>query len=380
MKKFMVLLIVLFATLTVFGQASKNAQDQQACEYARRKGNAEVWKNYLKQFPDGICAFEARAEAGLNSEAGNASKAEHSSATVNVTVITDKRCKDCRAEGLVGQLKGIFPGLVPEIIDYSEAKSKMLYKKFSKAGFSTLPIIAFEESVEKEEVYQKIARWTVKTGGAILLKVGAKFDPTKEICDNGIDDTGNGKVDCADNDCKEKMLCREEIPARIDLFVMSQCPYGIMALNSMQEVIEIFKDDGIDFHVNYIANETEPGKFQTLHGQSEVDENIRELCAAKHYPQDYMYYIWCRNNNIKDSNWQECATGRIRPAVIKKCAEGVEGRKLHSENIKIGNALDIGGSPTWIFNNKYQGSGVSVEDIVRQICTYNKDLKGCQQQ
>ncbi|MBR6421318.1 hypothetical protein IKS86_01200 [bacterium] len=298
-------------------------------------------------------------------------------AKVKVTVISDKRCKDCRPEALIGQLKNMFPGLIPETIDYSDEKAQEQYKKFAEAGFKTLPIIAFEESVEKEEEYQKIARWAVKAGGAILLRVGAKFDPTKEICDNGMDDTGNGKVDCADDDCKEEMLCRKEIPGRVDLFVMSQCPYGVMALNAMKEVFEAFKDDKLDFHVNYIANETEPGKFNALHGQGEVDENIRELCAIKHYPKDYMDYIWCRNENIRGTDWQKCATGKIKADVIEKCFNGGEGVKLHSENIKIGNKMGIGGSPTWIFNNKFQGGGVAANDIQRQICAHNKDLKGC---
>ena len=298
-------------------------------------------------------------------------------AKIKATVITDKRCKECRAEGLVGQLKNMFPGLVPEIIDYSDAKAQEQYKKFAEAGFKTLPIVAFEESVEKEEDYQKIARWAVKAGGAILIRVGAKFDPTKEICDNGTDDTGNGKVDCDDDDCKEEMLCRKEIPAKVDLFVMSQCPYGVMALNAMKEVFEAFKGDKLDFHVNYIANETEPGKFQALHGQGEVDENIRELCAIKHYPKDYMDYIWCRNENIRGTDWQKCATGKIKADVIEKCFNGGEGVKLHSENIKIGNAMNIGGSPTWIFNNKFQGGGVAANDIQRQICAHNPNLKGC---
>ena len=192
-----------------------------------------------------------------------------------------------------------------------------------------------------------------------------------------MDDTGNGKVDCADNDCKEEMICRKEIPARVDLFVMSQCPYGVMALNAMKEVFEAFKGDKLDFHVNYIANETEPGKFQALHGQGEVDENIRELCAIKHYPKDYMDYIWCRNENIRGTDWQKCATGKIKADVIEKCFNGGEGVKLHSENIKIGNAIGIGGSPTWLINNKFQGGGVAANDIQRQICAHNPNLKGC---
>ena len=296
---------------------------------------------------------------------------------VKVTIISDKRCKECKQEDLLDRLKGMFPGLVPEIIDYSSQKGKQLYKKFVKAGFVNLPIVAFESTVQKDEKYQTIVRWTEKVDKYILLRIGAKFDPTKEICDNGIDDTNNGTIDCDDNDCKEDMACRVEIPRRIDLFVMSQCPYGIKALNSMKEVFKVFGKDKLDLHVNYIANETEHGEFQALHGQGEVDENIRELCAAKHYPKDYMNYIWCRNENIKENDWQKCAKGKIKASVIEKCSNDGEGVKLHSENIKIGNALNIGGSPTWIFNNKYMEGGIDVETIIKHICSHNKDFKGC---
>ena len=64
MKKSMILtlLVVLFATLTLFAQKAGSIQDQQACEYARRNNSAEIWQNYLKRFPQGMCAFEAESE------------------------------------------------------------------------------------------------------------------------------------------------------------------------------------------------------------------------------------------------------------------------------------------------------------------------------
>jgi len=62
MKKVLVLFVALFATLTLFAQKAGSIQDQQACEYARRSSNAEIWQDYLKQFPQGMCAFEAKSE------------------------------------------------------------------------------------------------------------------------------------------------------------------------------------------------------------------------------------------------------------------------------------------------------------------------------
>ena len=62
MKKVFVLFIMFFVTFVTFAQASKGTQDQQACEYARSKRAAQVWQNYLRQFPQGACVFEAKSE------------------------------------------------------------------------------------------------------------------------------------------------------------------------------------------------------------------------------------------------------------------------------------------------------------------------------
>jgi predicted DsbA family dithiol-disulfide isomerase len=175
-------------------------------------------------------------------------------------------------------------------------------------------------------------------------------------------------------------VCRPTIEKDLKVFVMSQCPFGIKALNSMKEVLEAFKDDKINFEIHYIADEQAPGQLSSMHGQGEVDEDIRELCAKKYYAKDYKYmdYIWCRNENIRDANWQECAKkAGMDVAKIEKCATGDEGKKLLSEDLKIAKALNIGASPTWLANNKFKFSGLAAEQIKQNLCSYNKDLKGC---
>jgi len=158
---------------------------------------------------------------------------------------------------------------------------------------------------------------------------------------------------------------------------MSQCPFGTQALDAMKEVLDNFGDQ-IDFQINFIANENPDGTFSALHGQSEVDENIRELCAIKYYPDDYKYmdYIWCRNKNIRSTEWESCATDGIDENIIRACSEGVEGKQLHSENIKAANALGISASPTWMANNKYKFSGISAETVRSNLCE-NNELVNC---
>ncbi len=294
---------------------------------------------------------------------------------VNMILLNDERCLDCDVSGLVGQLKSIFPGLKITEHDYSSDEGKEL---FNSLDLELLPAVLFDETVEQGEGYANVQRFLQPAGDYLNLMIGATFDPTTEICDNEKDDTGNGKVDCDDPDCKEAMECREEKPKTLDLFVMSQCPYGTRALDAMEEVLENFKDN-IDFNIYFIADEEGDG-FSALHGQPEVDENIRELCAIEHYPDDYKYmdYIWCRNKDITSDDWEKCATDGIDVEVIKECFEGEEGKELLRESIKVTNALGIGASPTWMANNKNIFSGITAEAVKENFCAANPDVDGCE--
>jgi protein-disulfide isomerase len=298
---------------------------------------------------------------------------------IPLTVLSDARCKDCFPDRILGQLKNMFPGLEAKTVDYGTPEGKALYDGLKDKGAKLLPAFLFAPIVTEDPGFQQVQRFVADAGEYKLLQIGAKFDPTAELCDNTIDDDGNGQADCADAACKGKIVCRETKANQLDVFVMSQCPFGVKALNAMKEVLDAFKDDPIVFNVNFIADELPDGSFKALHGQPEVDENIRELCAIKYYPKAYKYmdYVLCRNGDIRSTEWQKCAVGGIDAKVIEKCFTGGEGKKLHSENIKLAKDLGIGASPTWLANNKNQFSGVAAEQVKKNFCAYNATLKGC---
>ncbi len=298
---------------------------------------------------------------------------------IPVTVLSDKRCTKCFPDRILSQLKNMFPGMEAKTLDYNDPEGKALYDSLKEQGVKMLPAFLFDPIVAEDPGFQQVKRFVTDAGTYKLLQVGAKFDPTAEICDNQIDDDADTKVDCADEDCAGQVECRQAIEKRLDVFVMSQCPFGVKALDAMVEVLDAFKDDGITFQINYIAEELPDGTFKALHGQPEVDENIRELCAIKYYPKNhkYMEYISCRNKDIRSAEWQKCAVNGIDVKVMEKCFSGDEGKKLHSANIKAAKELAIGASPTWLANNKNKFSGVAPEQIKKQFCDFNKDLKGC---
>jgi 2-hydroxychromene-2-carboxylate isomerase len=297
--------------------------------------------------------------------------------SVNVTLLSDTRCKPCsNIEKILPQLKGVFPGLKHTLVDYGTPEGKKLY---TESGVKLLPAVLFDASLDGDpEGKQELGKYLKPAGTHQQLLVGGKFDPTAEICDNGKDDNGDGKIDCADPQCKEQLVCRPETKKRVDVFVMSQCPFGVRALDAMKEVLKNFAGQGVAFGVHYIATAA-PDGFRSLHGQPEVDEDIRGVCAIKHYGANlkFMDYIWCRSPNISSPDWKGCAKNGIDAKVIEACSTGPEGKKLLAENIQLAEKLGVEASPSWLANNKFPFSGIDAESIKKNLCKNNAGLKGC---
>jgi hypothetical protein len=131
--------------------------------------------------------------------------------------------------------------------------------------------------------------------------------------------------------------------------------------------------------VHFIGSGTADKGLTSMHGQAEVDEDIREICAMKLYAKNYKYmdYVLCRNKDIRSTDWEKCAVGGIDAKAIKKCVDSGQGKKLLEEDFKVASGMGIGASPTWLANNRYKFSGIDAESIRKNVCSHNKDLKNC---
>ncbi len=299
---------------------------------------------------------------------------------VAAVFFSDKRCAECDVAPLEGRLKTMLGGLTVTSVDYGTDQGKKLYAdlKQKDATFRYLPAILFDKSVEQDkEGYQAVARWLKPVGDYQSLNIGAKFDPTAEICDNGIDDDGNGKIDCADPACKDTMVCRPEKAKSLDLFVMSQCPYGAKAVQAMKEVLATFPND-LKLGVHYIGNE-QGAELASMHGSAEVEEDIRQACVVKYYAKShkFMDYLACRAADYKSPLWETCTGGNgIDAAVVRKCVER-EGKDLLKADFRFSTSLGMDASPTFLANNKYTFGGIDAETIKQNFCKYNAGLAGC---
>ena len=307
---------------------------------------------------------------------------------VPVRFLVDSRCdtRECKA---IDRFEMFIKRQVPRAkisrLDYTDDDGAALWKQISASVSDSpskarrplgLPLALFGQSIEQEsKAYSRLQRRFQKVGDEYMFQLGP-WDPTAEVCDNETDDDGDGQIDCQDDQCAEQMVCRPEKARELRAFVMSQCPYGVQVLNAMEEVLDNFGRDRskIDFRVEFVGQVSDDGELSTMHGQSELDENLREICAQQHYPNNYQFmdYVLCRNKNIRSDDWEECATGPIKADVIRQCAEGQEGRRLLQESFELANSLGFRGSPSWLLNNRHTIRGRDPESIKSEYCERNE--------
>ena len=142
----------------------------------------------------------------------------------------------------------------------------------------------------------------------------------------------------------------------LELFVMSYCPFGIKAEESIIPIVKKFENK-IDFKLRFIAQEKDDlssqdiTPFISLHGYPEVAENIRQLLIAQEYPKKYMDYILCRGKKLNKS-WEDCAQKiGINVEKIQRLSDAPEAEQLFRENIKRAAKLGIKASPTILVDN-----------------------------
>ena len=321
-------------------------------------------------------------------------------------VLNDRRCKDrtCQTPALEMSFKNKMPGIQFRQLDYSDEEGRKLY---DEEGLKLLPVLLFDAEIEKADSYPRFKR-LLKTSGSGRWKVfhgRARFDPAKEVCDNGEDDTANGLVDCLDPTCRDTLACRNPAPGRLELYVVSLEPFGITALNAVRQVLDAFGEE-IRFELHFIGEEKD-GRLTSRYGEGEEQENMRALCAVAKAPLGQaMGYVWCRNKTLSEEggaarsaarmeegaeraaaknaaakgveeNWKACAQeSGIGVETITACVDK-EARGLLAADYKIAAGLGIKASPTWVINGQVKFSGIKAEDVQDRICEHNPGLAGC---
>jgi glutaredoxin len=146
-----------------------------------------------------------------------------------------------------------------------------------------------------------------------------------------------------------------EVPQKdrptVDLYVMSFCPYGNKAEDTLKPVYDLLKNK-VTFNFHYIVNMS-GDTVQSLHGEKEVAQNEREACVLKNFGKDkwFAFVAYVNKNCGSDGScWEAGAKSlRLSTAGINSCVSS-QGLNLMKENEKAANDAKASGSPTMIIN------------------------------
>jgi hypothetical protein len=159
----------------------------------------------------------------------------------------------------------------------------------------------------------------------------------------------------------EKYIKRKAIPNRLDVFVMSDCPFGKTA---MKYLAENKINQKYDVHVHYIVNKNPKGKtgryipYRSLHGESEFFENLRQICVQNQAPDFYWSYPFADKPNVRNDYFN-----KIKNKQIEDCYQTANYRskvyQLVDEDLALTQELGISSSPTFLLDNQnvYVGLG-----------------------
>ncbi len=330
-------------------------------------------------FMKGICAAYTGAKPSICSDIPEPPK-------VNVTLLGDKRCAECDTKRLDGVVRQRVGNPIITAVDYTDPAGKQIYDAIKPVK---LPAVIFDSTLDADKDAAQAFGQSARAAGQYKVIAAGDWNPACA-------DTDGCKLD----ECKSNLTCREEKSNKLEVFVMSHCPFGVKGMDAMQEVLDNFKKNkvNIDFAIHYIGDGDSKTQFNSMHGPSEVADDLREVCAIDKYGKDnkFMDYIWCRDKKIPtegqdpskkftdvksalaDDAWQGCTGDKsgFDTDAIKKCAEGDEGKQLLEKSFAYSKDTGMQASPTWLVNNKYKFSGVDAETVKDNFCQHNK-VDGC---
>lgn len=166
------------------------------------------------------------------------------------------------------------------------------------------------------------------------------------------------------------------------LFLMSFCPYGNQAEEIMMPVADLL-GEAADIVPRYIVSKN-GDTYSSLHGEQELNQNVRELCVYKYQPEIFWDFLKAVNADCTYENADTCWTGPAKTvgvdiAKISRC-EKQEFNSLLDQEIALAEKHNVSGSPTLLINDTlYQGSRTA-EDFKEAICSaFNNPPEACQE-
>ena len=143
---------------------------------------------------------------------------------------------------------------------------------------------------------------------------------------------------------------------KVELFVMTHCPYGTQAEKGMIPVFELLGDkiDGEIRFVHYFMHE-QPGQ--------EPDETPRQVCIREEQRSKWYEYLTCF---LEDGDASRCLT-EVGIASLDSCL-GSDAEGYYAIDSDLSEGYGVQGSPTLVINGEVVSSARSPSAYLDTIC------------
>ena len=262
-----------------------------------------------------------------------------------VIIIGDKNCKVCEEikntpEQIAQWLKtnAIFKNVDIKTYDVSD---KQAQKIMEENELTWVPVILADTNEvikgQKDPTLRKTKAWLYAAPGALYdYKLKKYLEEVGSLCTNKKDDDGDGKIDCKETSCLQTnpQACKAEIEKlqkealkkrqeamekklawiksdrpKVDLYVMSYCPFGTQAEKPFLGIMKKFKDVA-DIDVKFV-------QYVMHTSQGEWEENLLQYCIKTTQKEKFVPYLECFLQ-AGDSKW--CLKkAKIDEAKVNSC-------------------------------------------------------------
>lgn len=300
-----------------------------------------------------------------NMLSGNASRTD---AHVNLVVLTDASCPICDHSWIADRVATDFFNVTVSYVDINSAQGHSYRNALS---INTVPAAFFDNSVEEAGNFSTYSTngWITPVSNYYVLSIQGEKDLTRTPSST----------------------------PRIDLFVMGKCPYGTAAETTMKNILNAIS--GFTFEVHFIGevyNESQipptvlqniaqyglvqkndSKYYSSLHGSSEIDGDIAQLCVMKYYPTNWFNFTLEYNKDFSIAN--AINTMGYNSTLINNCVNSPEGWDLFADDVKIASGVGVSASPTYLFDNNIIGSSSMMQyGPAGVLCTLHSTLPGCE--
>ncbi|MFH1292239.1 MAG: hypothetical protein ABIH87_03505 [bacterium] len=163
---------------------------------------------------------------------------------------------------------------------------------------------------------------------------------------------------------------------KVELFIMSYCPYGLQMQKAFLPVMELLKSKA-DMDVKWVS--------YIMHGKKEIDENDRQYCIQKEQNDKYLAYATCFTG--KDDYSACLKTAQIDESKMNACIKATDSQYKTTEKYndkstwlsgnypvylvhgEANTNYQVGGSPTLVINGTQVQVSRTPEAVKSAVCS-----------